>query len=105
MKNASLFMAKNIALLHHLLCNLSILLFVNLTNFANFFFYFSSFGAGLSRITYSTSCNFEFKSHLIDFSTGGTMELLYRESAEYKLYRKRAIELAAKFPQCEFVMF
>lgn len=35
---------------------------------------------------------------------GSTLELLYRESAEYKSYRKRAVELAAKFPRCEFVI-
>ena len=56
------------ALLHHPLCNLSILLFVNLTNFANLF-HFYSFGVGLSKVKYSTACNFEFKSHFINFST------------------------------------
>ena len=55
-KNASLFIAKNVTLLHHPLCNLSILLSVNLTNFANLF-HFSSFGAGLSKVIYFTACN------------------------------------------------
>ena len=56
MKNASLFIVKNIALLYHPLCNLSILLSVNLINFANFF-YFSLFSAELSKVIYSTAYN------------------------------------------------
>ena len=83
MKNASIFIAKNVALLHHPLCNLSILLSVNLTNFTNLF-HFSSFGAGLSKVIYSTACNFGadfekqkqcmwltfiFQPKLFDFST------------------------------------